>query len=94
MPPHAGYAAFVTDPPSTSLLAGQLGYLFEERPELRRATVEALAARLNEEDRWARARSRYPLETDDEVRGHLDEFDERISAGDVEAALAQLTAED
>ena len=83
----------MSDHPSRSLLAGQLGYLFEDRPELRRATPETLAARLNQEDRWARARSRYPVETDDEVRSHLDEFDERITVADVEAALAQLAGD-
>jgi hypothetical protein len=80
----------MTDAPSSGLLAGQLGYLFEERPELRRATSEQLAERLNHEDRYARARSKYPLETDDEVRAHIDEFPARISADAVDAALAQL----
>jgi hypothetical protein len=84
----------VTDGPSPGLLAGQLGYLFEDRPELRRASTETLAARLNQDDRWARARSKYPLETDDDVRGHLDEFPERITVADVKAALARLADHD
>ena len=41
--------------PSVSRLAGQLEYLFEEHPELRTAPVAQLVARLNEEDRLARA---------------------------------------
>jgi hypothetical protein len=84
----------MSDAPSTGLLAGQLGYLFEERPELRRATPEQLAERLNHEDRYARARARYPLETDAEVTAHIDEFPARITAADVEAALAQSHDDD
>jgi hypothetical protein len=51
-----------TDPsaeaPSVSRLAGQLEYLFEEHPEFRHASVAELVARLNTEDRWARAITR------------------------------------
>lgn len=78
------------DTPSPGILAGQLGYLFEERPELRSASTAALAAQLNHEDRYARARSRYPLATDAEIRDLVDEFPERITASDVEAALSQM----
>jgi hypothetical protein len=84
----------MTDAPSTGLLAGQLGYLLEERPELRTASAEQLAERLNHEDRYARARAKYPLETDDEVRAHIDEFDARITADAVRAALAQMRDND
>ena len=80
----------MTDPPSIGLLAGQLGYLLEERPELTTAPVEVLAERLNREDRYARARAKYPLETDAEVRAHLDEFEPRLTVDAVSAALAQL----
>jgi hypothetical protein len=80
----------MSDAPSTSILAGQLGYLFEERPELRDASPAVLAERLNHEDRYARARARYPLETDAEVRAHIDEFEARITVADVEAARARL----
>jgi len=83
-------ASPAAEPPSTGLLAGQLGYLFEERPELRRASSAQLAERLNHEDRYARARAKYPLETDEEVRGHLDEFPARITVDAVEAALGEL----
>jgi transposase len=79
-----------TGPPSIGLLAGQLAYLFEDRPELRRASSAQLAERLNHEDRFARTRSKYPLETDEEVRGHLDEFPARITIDAVDAALARL----
>jgi len=67
-------------------LAGQLEYLFEEHPELRHAPVAELVARLNEEDRWARAIARYPSRSDAEVHGHLAEFHDRIGAVDVEHA--------
>jgi hypothetical protein len=80
----------MTDAPSTGLLAGQLGYLFEERPGLRTASAAQLAEQLNHEDRYARARAKYPLETDDEVRAHIDEFEARITAAAVDAALAQM----
>jgi aminopeptidase N len=84
----------MTEAPSGGILAGQLGYLFEERPELRRATSEQLAARLNHEDRYARARAKYPLETDAEVASHIEEFPARITAADVDAALTQLHDDD
>ena len=75
--------------PSVSRLAGQLEYLFEEHPELRTAPVAQLVARLNEEDRWARAITRYPNRSDAEVHQHLAEFHDRIGAVDVEHARQQ-----
>ena len=84
----------MSDAPSTGVLAGQLGYLFEERPELRRASTDQLTERLNHEDRYARARAKYPLETDAEVRAHIDEFPARITVDAVDAALAQLHDDD
>jgi hypothetical protein len=81
-----------TDAPSVSRLAGQLEYLFEEHPDLRHAPVAELVARLNEEDRWARAITRYPNRTDAEVHGHLAEFRDRIGAVDVEQARQQVLA--
>lgn len=84
----------MSDAPSTSRLAGQLDYLFEDRPELRTASLAVLTERLNHEDRYARARARYPLETDAEVHAHIDEFPARISEADVDAALAQLRGTD
>jgi hypothetical protein len=80
----------VSDVPSTGRLAGQLGYLFEERPELRRAPVQALVDQLNHEDRYARARAKYAVETDGFVRQHIDEFEPRITPEMVEAALRRL----
>jgi hypothetical protein len=73
--------------PSVSRLTGQLGYLFEERPELRHAPVDVLVDQLNHEDRYARARARYPVETDAFVRDHVGEFAPRITGTMVEAAL-------
>ena len=72
--------------PTVSKLAGQLGYMFEDDPRLRTAPVEQLAARLNLEDRLARAIARYPLHTDAEIRAHLDEFEDRIPVADVAEA--------
>jgi predicted kinase len=77
------------DTPSVSRLAGQLEFLFEERPELRDAPVAQLVARLNEEDRWARAIARYPNRSDAEVHAHLAEFHDRIGAVEVEHARRQ-----
>lgn len=82
----------VADGPSVSRLAGQLGYLFEEHPELRDAPVAHLVARLNEEDRWARAITRYPNRSDAEVHAHLAEFHDRIGAVQVEQARQQVLA--
>ena len=72
--------------PSVSKLAGQLGYLFEDEPRMREAPVEELAARLNREDRLARAIAYYPNHTDAEIQAHLGEFDDRIPLADVAAA--------
>ena len=82
------------DAPSVSRIAGQLGYLFEERPRLKQATAEELADQLNHEDRYARARQRYVLESDDFVREHIDEFPPRITIGMVEQALQQVDTDD
>ena len=80
----------MSDTPSTSRLAGQLDYLFEDRPELRTASLSMLTERLNHEDRYARARARYPLETDAQVAARIDEFPARIAEADVDAALTHL----
>jgi len=74
--------------PSKAKLAGQLGYMFEDDPALRAAPVQQLAERLNREDRLARAIAKYPHDNDREIAAHLPEFAERITAADVEAALA------
>jgi hypothetical protein len=78
------------DAPSVSRIAGQLGYLFEEEPDLRDAAAQQLADRLNREDRYARARQQYVLESDDVVRDHIDEFPARITAALVEEARARV----
>ena len=75
-------------------LAGQLRYLFEDEPELRNASAEQLAERLNHDDRYARAREKYPLRSDAEIREHVSEFDDRITPADVRGAMAQLTSDD
>jgi len=76
--------------PSVDNLAGQLGYLFDDEPALRHASAEQLRDRLSREDRYARARARYPMATDDEIAARVREFDDRISTADVQAALAQV----
>ena len=78
------------DVPSVSRIAGQVGYLFEERPRLREASAAELAEQLNHEDRFARARQRYVLEGDDFVREHIDEFPPRITTELVEQALRHV----
>ena len=75
---------------SIGRLAGQLGYLFEEQPELRSASPQALADQLNHEDRFARARERYPLATDAEIAEKVKEFDARITSEDVSEALRRI----
>src|SRR5271157_1075741 len=65
--------------PTPGRLAGQLRYLFEEQPELRSASDERLRERLSLEDRYARARARYPLADADEIRERVEEFPDRIS---------------
>jgi hypothetical protein len=80
----------MSDPPSISVLAGQLSYLFEDDPSLRSASDEEVAARLNRNDRFARARERYPLASDAEIAEKVDEFDERITPALVAEARTQV----
>jgi hypothetical protein len=75
---------------SASRLAGQLTYLFEDDPKLRSASPEQLAARLNHDDRWARAREHSPMATDAEVAATVEQFEERITVDLVRDALARL----
>ena len=75
---------------TVSLLTGQLKYVFEDRPELRRATPQELTAYLNREDRRARARARNPLGTTQEVEAQAAELDDRITEDMVREALARL----
>jgi hypothetical protein len=80
--------------PSPDRLRGQLEYLFEDDPALRHASPEQLAERLNHDDRWARARARYPLDSDAELRGRLGEFDDRLTVDEIRAALARVAPPD
>jgi hypothetical protein len=73
---------------TVSLLAGQLDYLFEERPELRDASAGQLLDRLNREDRLVRARAEEPLESDRWVKRRADQLDDRFTAEQIEKALA------
>jgi aminopeptidase N len=76
--------------PSVARLAGQLGYLFEDDPTARDLSASELAARLNHQDRLARAIAKYPNRSDAEIHAHLDEFEDRIPVADVDAALQQV----
>ena len=78
------------DAPSIRTLAGQLAYLFEDDPDLRTASDEEIAKRLNRNDRYARARERYPMHTDKEVEEHVGEFEDRITAAAVREARGQI----
>ena len=78
---------------SIERLAGQLRYLFEDDPGLRRSSPEQLCERLNHDDRFARARQQYPLASDNEIRERVHEFDERISSDDIRRALEHLEPE-
>jgi hypothetical protein len=80
--------------PSADRLRGQLEYLFDDDPGLRAAPVEQLAERLNHDDRWARARARYPLDSDDELAGKLGEFDDRITVDEVRTARDRVRPAD
>jgi hypothetical protein len=77
----------VPDDVTVSRLAGQLDYLFEERPELRSAPAVQLLDQLNREDRLVRARDGHPLETDEWVQRRAEELDDRYTLGEVEAAI-------
>jgi hypothetical protein len=80
----------VADGPSVSRVKGQLGYLFEERPEMARASAAELAQWLSREDRMARARSADPVGTDDAVRAAADELDDRITEAMVTEAMQDI----
>jgi hypothetical protein len=73
---------------TVSRLAGQLDYLFEERPELRDSPAARLVDRLNREDRLVRARAEEPLESDRWVKRRADQLDDRFTVDQVEQAIA------
>ena len=75
---------------SIDRLAGQLRYVFEDDPALRSASAEQLAERLNHDDRFARARQKYPLQSDSEIRERVSEFESRITSEHIREALARL----
>ena len=83
----------MADGPSVSRVKGQLGYLFEERPEMTRASAAELAQWLSREDRMARARAADPLGADDAVRTAADELDDRITEAMVTEALQDTRPE-
>ena len=77
------------DVPSPSVLHGQLTYLFEDEPDLRDASDDDIAARLNRNDRFARARERYPMRSDAEIQDKVAEFDDRITPAMVREARSR-----
>lgn len=79
-----------SDAPSVSQLVGQLGYLFDDEPELRDAPVQDLLDRFNREDRFARARRAFPLATDEEIARKVGEFEDRIAFDRFVEALRQV----
>jgi hypothetical protein len=90
----ATLAAMGSDTPSVSQLVGQLGYVFDDEPELRDAPMQELLDRFNREDRFARARRAYPLATDDEIARKVVEFEDRIAVDRFVEALRQVRGAD
>lgn len=80
----------MADEPSASRVAGQLRYLFEERPELSGAGPAELARWLSREDRMARARAQDPLGSQEAVEAAAEQLEDRITESIVVDALAQL----
>jgi hypothetical protein len=80
----------VADGPSVSRVKGQLGYLFEERPEMAKASAAELAQWLSREDRMARARADDPVGTDDAVRAAAERLDDRVTEAMVAEALEDI----
>ena len=76
--------------PSVQRIVGQLGYLFEERPELSGASAAELARWLSREDRMARARERDPLGSREAVEAFAAKLDDRVTEAMVAEALARL----
>lgn len=76
--------------PSVSRIVGQLGYLFEERPELSGASAAELARWLSREDRMARAREADPLGSREAVEAAAAKLDDRVTEAMVAEALARL----
>jgi hypothetical protein len=76
--------------PSVSRIVGQLGYLFEERPELSAASAGELARWLSREDRMARAREADPLGSRDAVEAAAAKLDDRVTEAMVAEALTRI----
>ncbi len=79
--------------PTVSRIAGQLGYLFDDQPELRDAPSSALADRLDAEDRASRARAEYPLASDAGVASHAAALDRRVTEAMVTEARRSLSSD-
>lgn len=76
--------------PTVSRIAGQLRYLFEERPELSGESAIELARWLSREDRMARARERDPLGSREAVEAAASQLDDRVTEAMVAEALTRL----
>ena len=84
----------MTEPVHVDRLVGQLGYLFEDRPELRKASAGELRDLLDHDDRFARARAEAPLESDAEVASRARALDSRVTLEAVEQARARVPDDD
>jgi hypothetical protein len=76
--------------PTVSRVTGQLRYLFEERPEMARASAAELARWLSREDRMARAREADPLGSTAAVEAAGDKLEDRVTESMVEEALTTI----
>ncbi|MCU1458882.1 MAG: hypothetical protein JWL73_2974 [Actinomycetia bacterium] len=84
----------MTDPVSVDRLVGQLGYLFEDQPELRKASAAQLRDLLDRNDRYARARAESPLDSDAEVAARAERLESHVTLEAVEQARARVSDDD
>jgi hypothetical protein len=76
--------------PTVQRIIGQLGYLFDDEPALRDASAEELAARLDHDDRMARARSEEPLASRHKIEARAAALEPHVTVDLVRAALDQM----
>ncbi len=84
----------MTEPVNVDRLVGQLGYLFEDRPELRKASAAQLRDLLDHDDRFARARAQAPLESDAQVAERAAALEPHVTLEAVEQARARVPGDD
>lgn len=76
--------------PTVALIVGQLGYLFEDDPSLRESSAEELTARLDHDDRAARARAEEPFASRDKIEARAAILRPQITLALVQAALDEI----